>query len=80
MNHDMSPDLEKRIDQKRYPSELVCQFCGGTKGHSEEVWTGDDGSPDSSGYELWFCCHDCRDAGQPCETFFPISLTPEVQA
>ena len=22
-------------------------------------------------WELWMCCHPCRDKGQPCETFFP---------
>ena len=22
-------------------------------------------------WELWCCCHICRDKGLPCETFFP---------
>jgi hypothetical protein len=49
----------------------ACQFCFGTDGHSEPVETGDLESED--GWEVWFCCHPCRDAGQPCETFHPFT-------
>jgi hypothetical protein len=58
----------------------VCQFCGGTDGHSEPVETGDLETED--GWEIWFCCHPCRDAGEPCETFhkFPKSDTSPVGA
>jgi len=45
-----------------------CQFCHGKDGHSEDVSTKDSESED--GWERWFCCHTCRDAGLPCETFF----------
>lgn len=52
--------------------EVACQFCmGGTiNGEWETVWTGAEES--LNGYEDWFCCHTCRDANQPCETFHPI--------
>jgi hypothetical protein len=51
-------------------AKLICQYCSGTEGHSEMVRTGDLESKD--GWEYWFCCHACRDAGQPCETFHRI--------
>ena len=70
----MSARLIELIDPARYPSRLACMHCDGTDGHDEEVWTGDAGYDDKSGFEVWFCCHACRDAGQPCETFFPIRL------
>jgi hypothetical protein len=47
--------------------ELYCMYCHGTIGHSEYVFTGDEDS--ENGHEYWFCCHACRDAGLPCETF-----------
>jgi hypothetical protein len=50
---------------------LSCMYCGGTEGHSETVHTGDDQS--EGGYEDWFCCHACRDAGRPCDTFHRIA-------
>lgn len=49
---------------------MYCQYCESTEGHSEQVKTGDLESKD--GWEDWFCCHACRDAGKPCETFFRI--------
>lgn len=52
--------------------DLSCQFCGGSDGHSEQVHTGDLES--KGGWEDWFCCHPCRDAGQPCETFHRIPI------
>lgn len=50
--------------------DLSCMYCGGKQGHSERVHTGDEESLD--GWEDWFCCHPCRDAGEPCETFHRI--------
>ena len=44
-----------------------CMFCGGNEGRTEVLYTGDAESLD--GFEVWFCCYACRDAGQPCETF-----------
>ncbi|CAE6823287.1 hypothetical protein R70006_06310 [Paraburkholderia domus] len=77
--HFMSQELAAKIDHERYPSQstLVCEHCGGREGHYEEVWTG-MASPDDdySGWEVWFCCHACRDQNLPCETFFPIRLAP----
>lgn len=54
----------------RYP-EVECQFCGGNNGHEEElVCEVDEDFP--LGLALWFCCHDCRDLEEPCETFIPF--------
>lgn len=54
--------------------EAACMYClrDGTLGHWETVHTGDEESLD--GYEDWFCCHPCRDAGLPCETFHRIPI------
>lgn len=49
----------------------TCQYCGGKNGHDELVMTGDEQS--LGGWEVWFCCHDCRDKGEPCETFHLLS-------
>jgi len=35
-------------------------------GHWEEVNVGGDT------WEVWYCCHICRDNNEPCESFFPI--------
>jgi hypothetical protein len=72
----MSTTVANAIDPDRYPDILECMYCRGTDGHSEELWTGDKGEDDKSGFEVWFCCHACRDAKQPCETFFPVRLKP----
>jgi hypothetical protein len=74
MSRNMSARMIELIDPARYPSRLGCMHCGGTAGHDEEVWTGDACYDDKSGFEVWFCCHACRDAVQPRETFFPIRL------
>jgi hypothetical protein len=50
-----------------------CMYCGGVEGHAELLDTGDDESLD--GFEVWFCCHRCRDAGRPCETFHRLEAT-----
>lgn len=75
----MSARVLANIDPDRYPTyeKISCMECGGRDGHTEEVWTGktDD---DGSGWEVWFCCHACRDRGEPCETFFPIRLRPDA--
>jgi hypothetical protein len=47
--------------------ETRCMYCGGDEGRIELLDTGDADSLD--GFEVWFCCHACRDAGEPCETF-----------
>lgn len=52
------------------PPEKACMYCGGNEGHWETVHTGDEDS--FEGWEDWFCCHACRDAGKPCETFHRI--------
>jgi hypothetical protein len=72
----MSAEMAAAIDLDRYPGLLTCLHCGGSDGMDEEIWTGVDGEDDMSGYELWFCCFTCRDAGLPCETFYPIRLKP----
>lgn len=76
----MSPhfpqDLINRIDHGALPDRYSCQFCGGTLGKTEEVWTGARDSDADSGFEVWFCCDVCLESGQPCETFFPICLKP----
>lgn len=51
-------------------SDIRCCECLGEDGHDEVLWTGDDQSVD--GFEIWFCCHACRDAGKPCETFIRL--------
>ena len=70
---------------ERFPSDEVvraalalvptCMDCGGDEGHSELLDTGDDDSLD--GFEVWFCCHACRDSGKPCETFHRLK-TPNA--
>lgn len=47
-----------------------CMECGGTDGPSEFVYTGDEESLD--GWEVWFSCDRCRNAGLPHETFHRI--------
>lgn len=55
--------------------DLICQFCGGSNGHFEElVCEVDEYYP--LGLTLWFCCHDCRDEEEACETFIPLEETP----
>lgn len=51
--------------------EPNCMFCGSREGHSELLFTGDFESME--GFEVWFCCHPCRDAGEACETFHRIA-------
>ena len=74
MNPIFSPAMVADIDLERYPMHLSCMHCDGAAGHDEEVWTGHKGEDELSGFEIWLCCHACRDAGRPCETFFPIRL------
>lgn len=74
----MTPEMVKRIDDDRYPHHPSCIHCEGTIGHEEVVWTGVD-DEDKSGWEVWFCCHACRDKDEPCETFWPIRLLPTVE-
>ena len=71
----MSPRIQAAIDQALYP-KASCAECDSTDGHQEEVWTGNTQGDNYSGYELWFCCHECRDKGLPCETFRPIRVKP----
>jgi hypothetical protein len=71
----MTPEMVKRIDDGRYPHDTYCMHCEGNIGHEEVVWTGAD-NEDKSGWEVWFCCHACRDKNEPCETFWPIRLLP----
>lgn len=65
--------MSEELDYSSIPERLTCQFCGGHNGHDEHVCT-NDREGDNSGWDVWFCCHDCRDKGEPCETFFPIKL------
>lgn len=67
--------LYPKPDYSKAPT-LTCQFCGGRDGHEQVLETHDFVDDDSSGQEYWFCCHPCRDAGQPCETFYKI---PELK-
>lgn len=55
-----------------------CQFCNGTEGRWERVYTGNEESLD--GWEDWFCCQPCLDAGQPCETFYHLPIPPTETA
>jgi len=75
----MPPRIIDAIDHDRYPYILTCIHCDGRIGHSQEVWTGNRGEDDKSGWEVWFCCHPCRDADRPCETFSPIRLKPGTE-
>jgi hypothetical protein len=64
-----------------YPAVVVCTHCGAGEGHEEVVWTGDDVEDyggQKCGWELWFCCHACRDTDQPCETFYPLRLKSDA--
>ena len=54
----------------------TCQYCGCDDGYWEQVYTGNEES--QNGWEDWFCCHSCRNVGQPCETFFHISIDYEI--
>lgn len=72
----MSAKIVERIDKSRYPLNPYCMYCEGTVGHEEIVWTGNDSEDNKSGWEVWFCCHVCRDKNDPCETFWPIRLRP----
>lgn len=80
----MDDDTKARLQKMDYSSEIspcragekghevACQYCMGsdTNGEWETVWTGAEEALD--GWEDWFCCHTCRDANEPCETFHPI--------
>lgn len=57
--------------------DAACQHClgGAQTGEWETVYTGDEES--LGGYEDWFCCHTCRDAGLPCETFHRIPINAD---
>lgn len=71
---------EKSTKAVTTTGDFHCMYCFNndlTKSHSETVHTGDAESYE--GYEDWFCCHICRDAGEPCETFFKIPF-PEKEA
>lgn len=57
---------------------LRCQFCNSKDGHDELIKTGDNDS--FCGYEVWFCCHTCRDKGEPCETFFALDTHPDYKS
>lgn len=59
-----SPQEGKAVEGGQPTGRYACQYCGGTKGHTEENDLRDGTEP-----EIWFCCHACRDAGHPCETF-----------
>lgn len=57
---------------------LSCQFCNSKDGHDALVETGDHDS--FGGFEVWFCCHACRDHGVPCETFFALDTHPDYKS
>lgn len=61
--------MDKRMDGPAVEN-IYCQYCGGSEGHGEYVDTKDSDS--LNGVEYWHCCHRCRDAGLPCETFLSI--------
>jgi hypothetical protein len=62
---------------------LHCCNCGIEFGngnwdfHNEYVQTHD---PVWKAWEYWYCCHKCRDAGEPCETFFKPEVVESPQA
>ena len=63
----MTQYMTGRVIDALWRVNVRCMDCGSDEGHSEVLHTGDEESLD--GFEVWFCCHACRDAGQPCETF-----------
>jgi hypothetical protein len=67
----LAPVTQQAGSQMDGARKFVCQHCGGTDGHHEYVRTGDLES--DGGWEIWFCCHRCRDACEPCETFHRIA-------
>ncbi len=73
MNY-MTQKIIALIDRDKYPTDTHCMECGSRDGHTEELYTGATDTELHSGWEVWFCCHPCRDADKPCETFFPILL------
>lgn len=69
----MDIQTQKEIDEAVYEVFLSvpqCMYCGSKVGHFEVLETHDDES--LHGYELWMCCHACRDKEEPCETFFRL--------
>jgi len=74
----MTPGISAAIDSDRYPFLPSCMHCGSRKGDEQEVWTGDRGADDKSGFSLSFTCHACRAAGRPCSTLLPIRLRPDA--
>jgi hypothetical protein len=49
-----------------------CQHCESVDGITELVDTGNDESLD--GFELWFRCRACLEAGRDCETFVALEV------
>jgi hypothetical protein len=68
------------LSQVAYPATVVCMNCDASEGHEEVVWTGEDYGGKKTGWEVWFCCHACRDANLPCETFYPLRLKSAAEA
>lgn len=71
--------LQKAIEEeyaRKFPT-CSCQFCEGTEGKEELVWTGDEES--FGGWEIWFCCKSCQEKGQPSETFMWLDIPEEFK-
>jgi len=66
----MNSDRDGEWPPFPFGMETPCMHCDMADGHWERVWTGDVDSRD--GFEDWYCCHACRDAGLPCDTFHRI--------
>ena len=58
------------IDAAVVVIDPYCEYCESVVGHTEVVHTDDQDS--LHGWEVWFCCHSCRDKSEPCETFFKL--------
>ena len=72
MRSDFAPEHVWRASMAIKP---YCVNCGCTDGPSELLHTGDEDSLE--GWEVWFSCDDCRNDGQPNETFFRVKAKAE---
>lgn len=70
-----NPSPSEALLRAQSDVEPHCMYCRSSEGYAELLYTGDQESME--GFEVWFCCHRCRDAGQACETFYRIPTEKE---
>jgi hypothetical protein len=76
----MNSEIQTEIDEavlRVFKEVPKCIYCGSEVGHFEILETNDLES--LHGHELWMCCHQCRDKGEPCETFFRLHKKETVK-